>query len=197
MALANRLYLNMDSLSIQFIKILDDILENNDFDCKKLIFKNQKSNKNDIYYYARDVLKCLNYNEEVTKLLSEIGDDNKFTVSELYEMYSTKGLKNVSGLNQELMTKLRRYEMKYVYVNKTGLYELILFSKTTKSNQFRDFVFKSLLSTLDNNYQKLLAKQKISINDLISINNQLYSDIKEIKSIGHSLLSSNEVTKNK
>jgi prophage antirepressor-like protein len=188
------LYINMDSLSVQFIKILENLLEDNGFECKKMVFRNKKYNKNEIYYYARDVLRCLNCTDkaEASQILNRVEENNKFTISELYEIYSSKALKHVFGLNQELVSKLKEYEMKYVYVNKIGLYQLILFSEKPKSIPFKDFIFKILLTTLNNNYQDLLSKDIVNINEISKINNQIFQEIKEIKSMGYSLLNNNE-----
>lgn len=180
----------MDSLSIQFIKLVDDILENCSFEYKKLVFKNVKNNSNDIYYYSRDILKCLGLTEknDIYRVLSKVDDKNKFTISELYNLYSMRGLKQTSGLSQELISKLKQYELKYTYVNKSGLYELILFSESLESKPFKDYIFKTLLISLDNNYHNILLKQKTNVNDTISINNQIFSDINKIKSIEYNLL---------
>lgn len=68
---------------------MESLLKSDEIRCKKLFFRNSKRNQDDVYYYARDVLRCLDCTNraDVSKVLSKIRKENIFTISELYDIY--------------------------------------------------------------------------------------------------------------
>lgn len=74
-------------LSITFRNIIEELFRNNGFVCKKLIYGK------DIYYCARDILKCLEYSEDnrkITQTLNKLRDEDKFTINDLETKYKKK-----------------------------------------------------------------------------------------------------------
>lgn len=182
---------DIDSLSIEFINIINDLFKSNGFECKTLSYSFG------IFYCARDILKCLNYKEDknsITKVLSKLNKTDKFTISELEEKHSKVSLKlhdaSSSNPNQELINSLNQYELKHIYINKQALYRLIGSSKKEEAKPFQDFIYDILLPALDNHYQYIINRQKTSIDELTEKINILLSkheetmvELEEIKDI--------------
>ena len=174
---------SFNELALAFRNIIDDLFNSNGFECRKLFYGDE------IFYCGRDILKCLNYGDErrsVREILSKINENDKFTIKELQEKYLSLHLKgsdkNIEcGINQELLNKLDKYEMKYIYVNKVALYELIGSSKKPEAKPFKDFIYRTLLPALDNKYKELLNQKNDKIDELNTKIDQLLSGVEVIK----------------
>lgn len=160
----------LDKLSIEFVKIVDELFKSNGFECKTLSYPFG------IFYCARDILKCLNYNENksaIAKVLAKLNKEDRFTITELEDRYAGVSLKHndepgpsVSRANQELINSLNQYELKNVYINKQALYRLIGSSKKEEAKPFQDFIYDTLLPALDRHYQYIIERQEMNIDEL-------------------------------
>lgn len=161
---------DIDYLSSELKKIIDDLFEDSAFDCKKLYFKNKKYVCNDIYYCTEDVLKCLGYlnKDVINRKLGMLSKDEKYTIYDLYEKY-IEDINNFDynqDLNNELIKSLNRYEMEQIYISETTLFELINSSSQDKAQPFQKFINRQLLPLLKLHYELIIYEQKNKIKEL-------------------------------
>ncbi|QKE44472.1 putative Bro-N domain-containing protein [Yalta virus] len=187
---------SFNELAITFKNIIDDLFNSNNFECRKLVYGK------DIYYCGRDILKCLNYNEDknaIKEVLLKLDKSDKFTIKELEEKYSSGILKlphdNFKEINKEILNSLNQYEMKYIYINKIGLYELIGSSKKPEAKPFKNFIYRILLPALDNKYEELLNQKDDKINQLQTKIDQLLKNTEQILDNTEILKQNNEILK--
>lgn len=137
---------------MSFQEIIDNLFISNGYECRKLFYCDG------IFYCCKDVLKCLNYSQDTDsekEILSKINNNNKFRIKELKEKHRRcPSFLDGIDTNIDLFSSQNEEEIKYIYINQTALLELITSLKTAEANIFKDFVYKSLLPTLDtiNNY---------------------------------------------
>ena len=77
---------SFNELAVTFRTIIDDLFNSNGFECRKLFYGK------DIYYCGRDILKCLNYNENtkrVANTLNKLRAEDKFSILKIQELYSS------------------------------------------------------------------------------------------------------------
>ncbi len=209
---------SFNELAITFKKIIDDLFSSQGFECRKLFYGDE------VFYCGRDILKCLNYSEEksaIKEMLSKLDKNDKFTIKELEEKYNQSlggsfkmppnGIEEkynqslggsfkmppngIEDLNQKLISSLDRYEMKYIYINKIALYELIGSSKKLEAKPFKDFIYRTLLPALDNKYKELMNQKDDKIDELIKLNRELLSGVETLKVNTDTLLQDNIILK--
>lgn len=165
------LKLDSNSLAIEFVDVVNNLFKNNSFDCKKLFYKNDKYIGNDVYYCARDILKCLNYvgnQNDIFNIISNLNNNCKFTISELESSYSSrfKKRREYLDLNKNLLDYLNKYELEDIYINNQGLFNLIEYFENDEAVPFKNFIYNVFLPGIDNQYQSIITRLKTRINEL-------------------------------
>lgn len=160
------------TLALEFKEVVNNIFKDNNFECKKLFYKNDKFIGNDIYYSTSDLLKCLHFqgkDEEAIEMIKKLPSDSKFKIFQLENSYAEFDL--IQGneyleLNQKLIYSLTRPQLDEIYVNMQGLFDLIEFFQTDKALRFQKFVYNTLLPGIDEYYQNIINRLKTRIDNL-------------------------------
>ena len=150
---------------VGFKSIIDGLLNTNGFECRKLFYNDE------IFYCARDILKCLGYNgdkKKITFILNKLRREDKYTINELEKKFkSTPPMVHPEiNINQMVINSLSPNEKNYIFVNKQGLYYLIGNSNKEGSREFKDFIYYTLLPTLEDKHKELINKQNNKIDEL-------------------------------
>ena len=135
-------------------KIKDDIIrinnQNNEF---SKIFNFNNSNidiiyidNNNIYFKGKDVCKILEYTNTEQTLRKIINKENKQTLENIYEIFRLL-LKSSLTYNQK----------NTIYINESGLYQLIMRSKKPEAKKFHKWIYTNILL--------ILRKTEISYGD--------------------------------
>lgn len=114
--------MSFNELAISFKKIVDDLFSSQGFECRKLFYGDE------VFYCGRDILSCLKYisnDKNVSKTLNKLREQDKFTIKDLQEKYSSHGFKLSDDPNKELISSLNQYEMQHIYINTNGLKTLL------------------------------------------------------------------------
>lgn len=186
-----------NELLVGFKSITDDILNTNGFECRKLFYDNE------IFYYTRDIMKCLGYNgdkKKITFILKKLRKEDKYTINELEKKFkSTPPMVHPEiNINQTVINSLNPYEKNYLFVNKQGLFYLIGNSNKEGSREFKNFIYYTLLPTLYDKHEELINKKNNKINEVNEVNtkiDKLISTVETIKLENKKLLKNIEIIK--
>lgn len=148
--------MTFNEYSIVFKDIVNNIVENKNFICKKLYYDD------DIYYSVNDIIKFLKCDDNkirINNILDQIRDQDKFTLKQLKQKYPLNS-KSYTGIccydpNKELITNIGKEEDIHIFVNSKGFYYMIGNSYNLDTKPFIDFIYYDILPFLDKKYKEM------------------------------------------
>lgn len=167
----------LDKPTLEFKYFLEDLFKKHGFQCRKLIYT-------EVYYSLVDIFKCLNLVDvDFNKMLNKIYDKNKFTINQLQEKFLTHKYYNIDP-NHEFINNLSKHEKLDIYINISGLYELLLsINANTLTKDFQNFIFNILTPELDKFSKTIIRTQLEKQKDLeIKIEKMKWEQLNLIKS---------------
>lgn len=177
----------LNELASIFRQVLDDLFKENGFECKKIYYIDE------IYYSSKDIIKCLQLNKnncDTNLILRTIHKSDKFTMEQLKNKY-------------HLSLTIPNENKDELYINKSGLYQLIGSSDAKETKPFKSFIFRTLLPELDKQYDKLLQTRKaeydalhLKLDELLNINQTLLNKNKLLIDNMERVLEKNDEIKN-
>ncbi|QIH04873.1 bro3 [Dasineura jujubifolia toursvirus 2a] len=146
---------------------------------------------NDPWFRSKDILGILEYNLE-----------NRNSIYRALKKVDKEYLKHMNEVSTLAVDTSSYNEGKEVYVNEPGLYQLIMGSKLETAKPFKKFVFSELLPGIRKIIQKRYEDQLKNKQDqleivitqnktLIGQNNNLLSEVSEVRTQNNNLLNQN------
>lgn len=190
-------------LSGYFKEVLSEMFRSDLVKCRFLVYGL------DIYYYAKDVSMRLydgNY-EYALRALRKIDDNDRYTISDLQEMYE-KDIGSNDDPNKELISSMIKEEEEFIsslvddkesdsslvddkeltpslvenreehfFIKKEIFYKTVAACTREEAEEFQFFVYYDLIPMLDSEYQRLVLYKDERIFELTDLCKKLYNQL--------------------
>lgn len=198
----------IEYLSNKLDNVLNEIFKQHAHKCKKINFKYPNVKNNFILYSLKDVMKYFLHDNNITetkileidKTINElIKEKHQYIVKDLKEKHMvTSNMTIESYMNYQTLLNFKEEEMNDIYIDKIGLYKVLIIIQPELIKTFKEFALNIILDTLDKKLYKekeepITYKVCEKLDHLIKVIDTLTNSNKQLIEKNHYLTKKNQI----